>query len=319
MRSDVIYPGPARLVLAAAGQLRDATLIERHAEEWLANLQGRTHLQQWCDSVSLLVRGARITRWIYDGTYGSRPRVVVVGQVMMALVMIAGTGLLLFFPSQLEIPTNSFSVALYKDFGTSSFVAPNSTLFCWQVTSSAADSYILTEPVMLALFLSLATASTLALTLVIRRSRRVISAGIAVSVLVIYFLVYSGHSFFNVIICWWAVVGTLVVLLHRKMHPVIRVAAVVALIGILRVSPLSWLPHDVSQFILGLTNFLRLLSLDLLGSVSFDRIITFRVVLGMVVLLCGIFAWTVLRCAAVVRSLIRPARCDIGGTWTCLQ
>lgn len=321
--SDVIYPGPARLVLAAAGQLRDATLIERHAEEWLANLQGRTHLQQWRDSVSLLVRGARITRWIYDGTYGSRPRVVVVGQVMMALVMIAGTGFLFFFPSQLEIPINSFSVALYKDFGTSSFTASNSTLFCWQVTSSAADGYILTEPVMLALFLSLATASTLALTLVIRRSRRVISAGIAVSALVtycvIYFLIYSEHSVFNVIICWWAVAGTLIVLLHRKMHPVIRVVAAVGLIGILRVSPLSWLPHEVSQLILGLTNFLRLLSMDLLGSVSFERIITFRVVLGMVFLLCGIFAWTVLRCAVVVHSLIRPARYDISGTLTCLQ
>lgn len=97
--SGVIYPGPARLVLAAAGQLRDARLIERHAEEWLANLQGRTHLQQWRDSVSLLVRGARTTRWIYDGTYGFRPRKVVVGQVLMALIMMAGTGFLFFFPS----------------------------------------------------------------------------------------------------------------------------------------------------------------------------------------------------------------------------
>jgi hypothetical protein len=47
---DVIHSGPARIVLAAAAQLHDPDLTERYREEWLANLRGRTHPQQWRDA-----------------------------------------------------------------------------------------------------------------------------------------------------------------------------------------------------------------------------------------------------------------------------
>lgn len=317
--SDVIYRGPARLVLAAASQLRDATLMERYAEEWLANLQGRTHLQQWRDAASLLVRGARTTRWIYDDSYAFRPRVAIVGQAMMALAMIVGTGFLFFFTSQLEIPMKSFHIALYGDSGTISFAASNNVCFCWRSTSFVGYNYILTEPAMLALFLSLATASTFGLALLVARSRWVISAGITVCALAtcgtIHLLAYHEYSFFNTLTCWWAAAGALAVFLHSNVYPMIRVLAAVEFVAILRVSPLSWLPHEISRPLLGLTNFLQLL-LDRLSSTNLGSIITLRVVLGAAFLLCGIFAWMAPRCAVVILSLIRPARCDSGGTWT---
>lgn len=93
--SEVIYPGPARIVLAAAAQLHDPDLIERYSEEWLANLRHRAHLQQWRDAVSLLLRGAPATRWAYHGTDYSRPQVIVASQVTMALAVAVGMILLL--------------------------------------------------------------------------------------------------------------------------------------------------------------------------------------------------------------------------------
>ncbi|MGH3855352.1 MAG: hypothetical protein ACRDR6_18055 [Pseudonocardiaceae bacterium] len=77
---EVIHSGPARIVLAAAAQLRDPDLVERYSEEWLANLRGRAHPQQWRDAISLLLRGARATRWAHHTTHDSRSRVVVASQ-----------------------------------------------------------------------------------------------------------------------------------------------------------------------------------------------------------------------------------------------
>lgn len=105
MRSDeVIYPGPARIVMAAASELRDPDLIERYREEWLANLQRRTHLQQWRDAVSLLLRGVRATRWAYHETGYSRSRVVVASQATTALAVAIVTFLLFTTTPSLRIP-----------------------------------------------------------------------------------------------------------------------------------------------------------------------------------------------------------------------
>ena len=104
--SEVIYPGPERIVLAAAAALRDLDLTERYHEEWLANLRGRTHLQQWHDALSLLLRGARATRCAYH----SQPRAVVASQATMALIVAIGTVLLLTTMAPWGITVLGFAV-----------------------------------------------------------------------------------------------------------------------------------------------------------------------------------------------------------------
>ena len=89
---------------AAAAKLRDPDLTERYCEEWLANLRGRTHLQQWRDAISLLLRGACATRWAYHGIDHFRPRVVVASRAMMALVVAIGMVLLFTTMASLMIP-----------------------------------------------------------------------------------------------------------------------------------------------------------------------------------------------------------------------
>jgi hypothetical protein len=204
--SDQIYPGPTWIVLAAASQLRDATLIERHGEEWLANLRHRTRRQQWRDAVSLLVRGARVTRWAYDSTYNFRPRAAAVSQVMTALAMAVGTVFLfsipniikwLFFLRTVEDghavdnvyefdhpPGNHF----HSNFpvGDLSESALKSGTILMQYLPLTSDRYPL-------LYLALGAANMLGLALVIRWRRLVVVSGMTVDVLATCCVILLSH------------------------------------------------------------------------------------------------------------------------------
>ncbi|MGH3772092.1 MAG: hypothetical protein ACRDRW_11970 [Pseudonocardiaceae bacterium] len=296
---EVIYPGPARIVLAAAAQLRDPDLTERYSEEWLANLQGRAHLQQWRDAVSLLLRGARATRWARHGTNDSRPRVVVASSVTMALIAAAGTVLLL-------VPMTTgwgliFSRRIYD---------------------------------LLILCVSLTAAGTTGLVLLTRRPWRTVLAWLTAGVFATFLihsytysthfylgidarfdsgfsLVFYGGSWWLHIVSGWALYAALTLFVYRKPSLVMRALAAADILAILRCIT----PVDAYFYAnrIGLVDLIRLMS----GPLNVDKGTAFQVAPGIVFLLSMLVVVAAWRCVAVAQSLIRPARCGPSGARMC--
>lgn len=304
--SEVIYPGPARIVLAAAAQLRDPDLTERYSEEWLANLRHRAHLQQWRDAVSLLLRGARTTRWAYHGTDHSRSRVVIASQVTMALVTAAGTVLLFLTATTTGTGRDPFLTWRYID--------------------------------LLTLWVSLTAAGVTGLVLLTRWSWRAVLGWLAFGFLIIIlasshilpinadkfilftFEDYGYHGFIMVgrFVSWragvvtpWALYAALTLFVHRTPSPVMRVLAAANVVAILNVITPYWAYWYADQ--LGLVDLIRLMSglLNLNERTAVQVTPAIGFLLGMFIV---VVAW---RCVVIASSLILPARRGPSGAWIC--
>lgn len=320
-RHDAIHPGPARVVLTAAAQLRQPDLIERYSEEWLANLRHRAHLQQWRDAVSLLLRGAHATRRAYDGTHDSRPRLVAASQLTMAFTMAAGTALLFTITSWSSIGVWSYGPGLNWEEGLRQAT-------WWQEN--------LALPL---LYMSLTAASTVGLVLLTRSSRRAVlgwlSIGIFTSVLVYYYICmralfrisndgvsiladwliaehHAGYfvlgitdnsdSWWAIITSWWALYAALTLFVRGRSSPVIRTLAAIQIVAVFQFILPDWAYLYGYADPLGLES---LLSLPALYETTAGEMVP-----GIGLLLAVVIVVTAWRCVIIAKSLARPPRSD---------
>jgi hypothetical protein len=326
MRSDVIYPGPARVVLAAAQQLHEPDLIAQHGEEWLANLRYRSHQQQWRDAISLIIRGARGTRWAYDATHDPQPRAIVVGQALTALLMALGIFFLLFVPFVDSSWYDAFSYRLASN-----------------TTSIAGEWY-------LPLYLGLTGVTLFGPPLVAKRFRWWMLGGITVGLFVAWYVTrpscfpasntlnikvpgeppirlsngLSFNFFGGINISMWATAaGTMVVFAHRKVPTVIRALAVIEMAGILCNSPFfeygAWGCWFVNQLLLIIE---QLSPIPLIGistaAWSICGCFCASILAGAITLFCAIAIRAAWQGTVIAKSLIWTARPNIGGTQACL-
>ncbi|MEO7193685.1 MAG: hypothetical protein ABIZ05_02510 [Pseudonocardiaceae bacterium] len=299
---EVIHPGPARIVLAAAAQLRDPDLVERYREEWLANLQGRARPQQWRDALSLLLRGARATHWAHHDTHDSRSRLVVASQVTMAVIVAVGTVLIFTTKGWEPLPW-------------------------WRPLDDLLDFYV-----------SLTAVGATGLVLLTKRSWRAalgwLATGIFATFLVSDYILQEINSVWYIasgtesspvslcvscdhgnqwvhIVIWWALYAAITLFMRREIFSSMRVLAAVNVTASARFVTPDWAYRYADR--IGLVHLVELMS----GRLNMDESVALQVAPGIGFLLGALIVVAAWRCGLIVNSLILPARRGSSGARAC--
>lgn len=314
--SEVVYAGPARIVLAAAAALRDPDLIERYREEWLANLRHRTHLQQWRDALSLLLRGTRATRWAYH----SQPRAVVASQMAMALIVAIGTVLLLTTTALWGITMWGFAVRQDGD-------------VLWRDDPSILDI----------LAISLTAAGAVGLVLLTRRSWRTALGWLSIGIFTIQTLANilprgmyyidqrgggvelstfvlaepgfaSAGAWWVVTVSYWVFYAALTLFVSHKIPPVMRVLAASEVVVIIYLTSPDWASEYADR--VGLTGLVPWLA-GLLHMPPSEEITAVRAAPGIGLLVSMFIVVAAWRCVVIATSLVMVSRRGPSGARIC--